>query len=221
MKILAFDTSTRFLSIALLEGEYLISFHHEDAGIRHSELLVPTIKEMLDRIRWKPSDIELMVVGLGPGSFTGLRIGIATVKGLAAILGSRVMGVPSMDAMIRNIKSPHGLIAPLLDARKEKVYTCIYEYANGAFRKNTDYTLTFIDDLLDALDEKVLFFGDAIDKYREKLSASPMADHDGNVDWYPRATELGRIGYERAMLGTDDPEQLNPLYLHAKECNIG
>jgi tRNA threonylcarbamoyladenosine biosynthesis protein TsaB len=221
MKILAFDTSTKFLSIALLEGEYLISFYHKDAGIRHSELLVPTMKEMLERMGWKPSEIELIAVGLGPGSFTGMRIGIATVKGLATMLGSRVIGVPSMDAMIRNIKTPPRLIAPILDARKEKVYTCIYEYANGAFRKKTDYMLTFIDDLLDALEEKVLFFGDAIGKYREKLSGSPMADHDENVDWYPRATELGRIGYERAMLGTDDPGEINPLYLHAKECSIG
>ena len=97
MKVLAFDTSTKYLSVACLEDEEVKSSYHEDAGIRHSEILTSTIKDMLDEANWKASDIELVCVGLGPGSFTGLRIGIATVKGLSAVLGNKVIGVPTMD----------------------------------------------------------------------------------------------------------------------------
>ena len=81
MKILSFDTSTKFLTIALLEDEAVKAEFHEDVGIRHSEILVSTIKDMLGKLEWKMEDIELMCVGLGPGSFTGIRIAVATVKG--------------------------------------------------------------------------------------------------------------------------------------------
>ena len=121
MKILAFDTSTKFLSVACLEGEELKAEFHEDVGIGHSEMLVPTFKDLLRKLDWKIIDVGLVCVGLGPGSFTGLRIAAATVKGLAAVIETKLVGVPSMDAMVLNFPTGEKNVATLLDARKGKV----------------------------------------------------------------------------------------------------
>ncbi|NQT32178.1 MAG: tRNA (adenosine(37)-N6)-threonylcarbamoyltransferase complex dimerization subunit type 1 TsaB [Candidatus Omnitrophica bacterium] len=216
MKTLAFDTSTKFLTVALFDSCAMKASFHKDAGIRHSEILVPTIKDLLEGVKWNVSDIDLIAVGLGPGSFTGLRIGIATVKGLAASLGCKVVGVPTMDAIIQNVPLEKKRIAPLIDARKEKVYTCIYERGN----RITDYLLVECDEFLDQLTEEVLFFGDGVIKYKEKLDAHSLAMYDESIDWYPRATNIGLIGIEKSLSGVDSPETIDPLYLHEKECNI-
>lgn len=221
MKILAFDTSTKFLSIALLEDDKTAAEFHEEAGIRHSEILVPTIKDMVKKANWETHDIDLIAIGVGPGSFTGLRIAVATVKGLAAVLQSKVIGVPTMDAMVMNFPAGKGRIAPLLDARKGKVYSCIYERSGGEPVRISDYLLITAEELLNSLDQEVTFFGDAVAKYKERLDKHPIARYIDNVDWYPRAAEIGRIGLRRSALsGTCKPEEIEPLYLHAKECNI-
>lgn len=220
MKILSFDTSTKFLTIALLEDEAVKAEFHEDVGIRHSEILVSTIKDMLGKLEWKMEDIELMCVGLGPGSFTGIRIAVATVKGFAAVLNNKIIGVPSMDAMIMNFPSGKSFAAPLLDARKEKVYTCIYDCRQDQPIRTTDYSLTTIDDLLGSLKEEVVFFGDGTEKYEEKLKEYSLAGYDKDVDWYPKASRIGQIGFKRSKHVTDNPETIEPMYLHAKECNI-
>ncbi len=220
-RALAFDTSTRYLSVACLDGGEIRASFHEDVGIRHSEILVPVIKNLLEEAGWRKEVIELVCVGLGPGSFTGLRIAAATVKGLASVLPVKVLGVPSMDAMVMNV---HGeekkLVAPLLDAHKGKVYSCIYERSDGFASRKTDYLLVTIEELLAGLEERVLFFGNGVPKYREKLGNCDLAGFSEDIDWHPRAADIGRLGLERSGSGTDDPEFLEPLYLHSKECNI-
>ena len=222
MKILAFDTSTKFLSIALLEDTEVVDALHEEAGVKHSEIFIPAIKEMLKKVSWSIEDIELVCVGLGPGSFTGLRIAMGTVKGLAIVLSNKVVGVPTMDAIALSpaAKDKGSRIAPLLDAHKEKVYTCIYDRSGEEVKKTTEYLLTGIDDFLGTLEKEVFFFGDGVAKYKEKLDASPLASYALSADWYPRAADIGKLGFKKFLKGPDDPETIDPLYLHSKECNI-
>jgi len=220
MKTLAFDTSTKFLSIACLEDDDVKSEFHKDVGIRHSEILIPTIKQMIENIGWPLNEIELVCVGLGPGSFTGLRIAIATVKGLAAVLCNKVVGVPTMDAIVMNAPPDKKIAAPLLDARKEKVYTCIYDLSGKEPVNTTDYLLVTIDELLSGLKEEVFFFGDAVPKYKEKLDNCAKARYAENIDWYPRGSQIGRLGFKKSLTRTDDPAVIDPLYLHSKECQI-
>ena len=220
MKILAFDTSTKFLSIALLEDENVVASFHEDMGIRHSEVLISTIGALIADAEWDINDIGLIAVGLGPGSFTGLRIGIATVKALAASTGCKVVGVPTMDAMVMNVKAGNKLIAPFLDAHKGKVYSCIYRNTGRGYEKKTEYLLVTVDDLLSKLEEEVVFFGDGLNKYTDLLISSPLALKDEEIDWYPRASNVGLLGYERSKEKTDDPETIDPLYLHAEDCSV-
>ena len=159
MKILAFDTSTKYLSIACLEDNEVKSEFHEDAGIRHSEILIPTIEKQLNGLKWRLDQIGLICVGLGPGSFTGLRIAVATVKGLTAVLPDiKVAGVPTMDAIVANISDKAGRIAPFLDAHKQKVYSCIYEASGAKIKRISDYLLLTADELLGSLKKEVFFF---------------------------------------------------------------
>jgi len=220
MNILAFDTSTKFLSVACLRDDEVLAAFHEDVGIRHSEILIPTIQDVLAGPGLDIGDVDLICVGLGPGSFTGLRIGVATVKGFAAVLGTKVVGVPTMDVMAERFSEREGHAAPFLDARKGKVYSRVYEKTGGAWTGVTGHLLVTAEEMLDGLEQPVFFFGDAVGKYRDKLDAHTMASYDEDADWYPRAEDVGRLGLKKARVATDDPDALDPLYLHAKECNV-
>jgi tRNA threonylcarbamoyladenosine biosynthesis protein TsaB len=221
MNILAFDTSTNFLSVACMQAGKVLGRFHEDVGVKHSDILVPTIAEVMKETGWSPGDIELVCVGLGPGSFTGLRIAVATVKGLALCLGVKVKGVPTMDAMVRRVTGRGGRFAPFLDAHKGKVYTCVYEEdERGNIFRRTDYLLVTVKDFLSGIKEEVSLFGDGIDKYEKELESYPMANIMRDVDWSVRAEDIGTIGFDLAREGTDDAETIEPLYLHAKECNV-
>jgi tRNA threonylcarbamoyladenosine biosynthesis protein TsaB len=220
MKILAFDTSTKFLSIACLEDNEVKAAFHEDVGIRHSEILIDAMKETLKKTGWSLKEIELVCTGLGPGSFTGVRIAVATVKGLAAVLRNKIVGVPTMDAIVMQAPPGQKAAAPLLDAHKGKVYTCIYDRSGGEVKRITDYLLMTVDEFLGSLDKKVVLFGDGVARYKEELDNCSLAEYAEDVDWYPRAVHIGRIGFKRALKATVDPKVLEPLYLHAKECQI-
>ncbi|MBL7072310.1 MAG: tRNA (adenosine(37)-N6)-threonylcarbamoyltransferase complex dimerization subunit type 1 TsaB [Candidatus Omnitrophica bacterium] len=226
MKILAFDTSTKFLSIACMEDSSPRAVYHKDVCVRHSEMLVVEIKNLLKKLNWKLTDIDLICVGSGPGSFTGLRIAFATLKGLCLAGGTRVSAIPSMDAMIRTPaagvykKTGKKLIAPFLDARKGKVYTCIYEMSRDKIHKLTDYLLVRAEDFLKELKEEVFFFGDAVPKYEKELVSCKFALLGNHMDWYPKAVEIGRAALKRSVKKADDVETLEPLYLYEKECNV-
>ncbi|MDD4956449.1 MAG: tRNA (adenosine(37)-N6)-threonylcarbamoyltransferase complex dimerization subunit type 1 TsaB [Candidatus Omnitrophica bacterium] len=221
MRQIAFDTSTKFLSIALMEGAKVVSSMHEDVGIKHSEILVPCIKDILASSGWNIRDVELVSVGLGPGSFTGLRIAISTAKGLAAAIGIKIAGVSSMDAIAMNAPSGKKKIMPFLDARKEKVYTALYERKNTASTRVTGYLLAKAEDVLRTVDKDVFIYGDAVEKYRDILDSNGIKDVSPDADWYPKAIHIGEMGAAKAAAGEfDPPEDVDPMYLHAKECNI-
>lgn len=218
MKILAFDTSTKFLSIACLKGNEVKASFHKDVGMNHSELLMPEIGKLIKSIEWEIGEIELVCIGLGPGSFTGLRIAAGAAKGLAAVLNCKIAGVPTMDAIVSNVTEKDGLVSPFLDARKDKVYACIYRVSKGSITRLSDYLLVEAQSFLGGLKEEVLFFGDGINKYKGKLDLCRLARYDETIDWYPKGIDVGRKGFETGKF--IKAEDLKPLYLHPKECNV-
>ena len=220
MKTLAFDTSTKFLTVACFDGDKIKSSFHENAGITHSDILIPVIKSIAEELKWDIRGIDLICVGLGPGSFTGLRIAMAAVKGITSGIKSKVIGVPTMDAIVRNVPGKNGLIAPLLDAHKGKVYTCVYKKESEKIERKTEYLLIKAEEFLSKLKEEVFFFGSGIEKYKTELDSCGLAQYNENIDWFPRAVEIGRVGMTMARDKTDDPKTLEPLYLNAKEANI-
>ena len=127
MRILGFDTSAKAASVALSENGKLVSEFYLDSGFTHSETVLPMAKAVLDAARITPADIDLFAVNCGPGSFTGLRIGIAAVKALGMSLEKPCAAVSTLEALAYNMQSSAGIICAVMDARCNQVYTAFFE----------------------------------------------------------------------------------------------
>ncbi|MDD5421865.1 MAG: tRNA (adenosine(37)-N6)-threonylcarbamoyltransferase complex dimerization subunit type 1 TsaB [Candidatus Omnitrophota bacterium] len=214
MKLLAIDTSTEYLSLAVTDGGRVLSSFHEKAAMKHSSLLVPMIDRVLKKAKLTPHGIDGICVSAGPGSFTGLRIGITTVKGFAYALKKRIVAVPTLDVIAYNAEGFKGFLCPVLDARKGKVYACIYRSDGKSIKRLSKYLLLPAKELMEKMRGKnALFMGDAIDQVEIKK--------DYLKDWYPRAEVVAALGsqYFRKKKYVK-PEELEPMYLYSRECDI-
>ncbi len=145
--MLAIDTSTDYLSLALMRDGKVIARFHRRSHMRHSTLLVPMIVKLLKNARTNLKNINCFCISVGPGSFTGLRIGVATVKGLAYALKKPVVTVPTLDAIAYNVKNFKGIVCPVLDARKNKIYACLYRSDGKNMKKISKYFLIPAEEL--------------------------------------------------------------------------
>jgi len=171
LKVLAIDTSTVMASCALLDEENLLGEFSLNQNMSHSENLVPMVKTLLDNLNLKVSDIDLYGVALGPGSFTGLRIGIATVKAFAHVYNKPIVGVSTLEGLAFNVRAS-GVIVPMIDARKNRVYTGIYKWEDGYLNNIEEPTVMEIDELLEHLKENynnIIVNGNGIYIHREKI----------------------------------------------------
>ena len=147
MNLLAIDTSSDYLSLAVMRGGKLAGSIHRKCAMMHSSILVPSIDKVLKKARLKIADIDCFAVSVGPGSFTGLRIGVTTVKGLAYALKKKIVAVPTLDAIAANAGDFRGIVCPVLNARKNKVYACIYRSDGKSIKKISRYLLLPLDEL--------------------------------------------------------------------------
>lgn len=214
MKLLAIDTSTDYLSLAVLDNGKIVKHFHRYIGRNHSTLLIPSIDKLLKRAGLNIKKIDGFCIGVGPGSFTGLRIGVATVKGLAYTLKKPVAAVPSIDAIAGNAKSPNGIICVVLDAKKRKVYGAIYRSAGGSVKRISRYLLTSAENLNTILKkyDKITILGDG---------TGLMGRQTEIAKWYPKADVIAGLGLEYFKRRKfTSPEDLEPLYLYSRECDI-
>lgn len=232
MKLLAIDTSTDYLSLAILkaEGEFrrpqVIAKFHKKADMRHSVLLVPMIDKLLKSSRLKLKDIDCFAISIGPGSFTGLRIGVTVVKGLAFALKKPIVTVPTLDVIANNVKDFIGVICTVLDARKNKVYACLYKSDSKMIKRISKYLLLPLADLLKKIGkyDKVLFLGDIVEKHdfgRDWPASAFGSKTTQCLGWHPKAEIAARLGLEAFNKKKFvKPEDLEPLYLYSRECDI-
>ena len=180
MKILAIDSSGMTASVALvsddkLEAVYTVNYHKT-----HSETMVPMLDEIRKMTSLSLDSVDAVAVAKGPGSFTGLRIGSATAKGIALSLGIPVIGVPTLEGLAWNLWGSTGLICPMMDARRGQVYTGIYAFdADGGLEVIEDQMavdLSEIMDRLNSLDRPATILGDAARSMREEIRALAGAD---------------------------------------------
>src|SRR6267378_930979 len=170
MRTLAVETSTLAGGAALLDGDLVIGEYVLDIRITHSERLMATIDRLLSDAAWSVRDLEGLAVSVGPGSFTGLRIGLSTVKGLALALALPIAAVPTLDAMAATLPFAALPVVPVLDARKREVYASLYRWDGGAMRRVWDYLALAPADLAQRLGEPTVLLGDGAG-----LIASPHA----------------------------------------------
>lgn len=166
MKVLAIETSTMAGSVALVDGDELVSEYLLNIDITHSERLLLAIDCVLRDTKMPVGEIDGFAISIGPGSFTGLRIGTSTIKGLAYAANKPVVGIPTLDAMAENISFTDYLICPILDARKKQVYTALYKRGTkDRLEKITPDLVINPSELLKKIQERVVFLGDGLKVY--------------------------------------------------------
>lgn len=173
MKILSVDTSTTVASCAIINQEEILSEGLISSKVTHSQKLMPLISDILDRANIDIEEIDYFAVANGPGSFTGLRIGVSTINGLAQSMDKPVVGISSLKALAMNVSSCEKLIVPLIDARRDRSFTAVYQsYADGRLETVLSDDVIEMDEILDLLDkrqEDIMFIGGGMDVYREKI----------------------------------------------------
>lgn len=172
MKILAVDSSGLVASVAILEDDNLIAEYTVNYKKTHSQTLLPMLDEIVRMTDTDLEDIDAIAVSKGPGSFTGLRIGSATVKGLGLALDKVIIGIPTVEGLAMNLYETDALICPLMDARRNQVYTGIYKFQGGILQVVKDQTPLGIEEVIEALNligQKVIFLGDGVPVYKEAI----------------------------------------------------
>lgn len=219
MKILASDTSTSILSVALCEGERTVAETMVDCGRSHAERMLMTVDWVLAEAGLALRDVDMLAVSAGPGSFTGLRVGVATWKGLALATGLPLVGVPTLDAMARIMTLDAGVVCPLLDAKMGEVFGAIYDFRGGVPHKVHEDVAAPVEVLLGQVTGPVHFLGEGAARYRARIEAVlPEAVFVQRKDGTPRASAVAAEA--RAMLARGcptDAERVAPVYLRKSQ----
>ncbi len=226
MKILGINTSTKFCNLGLIEDEdVLIEYTINGLKKKHSSILVPAIRDLLKTMGLKMEEINGIAISIGPGSFTGLRIGLCVAKGLCYARSLPLLGVTTLDAMAFPLKEIPYLICPVLESKKDEIYDVLFRGGDSLHRV-MDYKCEDIQSLLirlAPLKEKIIFLGDGIKKYRdiikEKIGKDALfIDSQLNL---PVATSIAFLGLDKLKKGEeDDISTITPFYLRKSEAEI-
>ena len=166
MKLLALDSSATVATVALCEDDRLLAEYTLNNGNTHSETLLPMVESVLRSYGITVRDVDLFAASNGPGSFTGVRIGAATLKGLAFGAGKPCLGVSTLEAIAENLSVRAGLICPVMNARRSQVYTALFRSDGETLTRLRDdeaISIEELDELLSAYGEPVSFCGDGVD----------------------------------------------------------
>lgn len=166
MKILAIDSTAVVASVALCDNDRLIALYTVNNGNTHSETLLPMVESALKQSELSISDIELFAVSNGPGSFTGVRIGCSTIKGLAFGRNAPCVGVSTLEALAYNLRGVDGIVCPVMNARRNQVYNALFRSKDGQLERLTPdraISLKELSEELEAFGEKIYISGDGYD----------------------------------------------------------
>lgn len=207
MKVLALDTSGLVASVALADENSILAEYMTNYKKTHSVTVMPMIQEICNSIELDLKTIDIIAVSGGPGSFTGLRIGSATAKGLAHVLNIPIASIPTLEVLANNISKTHCLICPMLDARREQVYTALYHYEGNQMVPLTEMMAIEVDELVKLIliyDQEIIFLGDGFKAYEKKIS-SLLGEHTWQVaspqNNLQRASSLAVLALEYAKQG--------------------
>ena len=229
---LLMDTSTKNFSLAVSRAGRVARFRNFYLDQVLSSSIIPCIDRILKRADISFDDISGFGVGLGPGSFTSLRVGLATIKAFCLASGKPVAGVPSPDILVRNV-APAAIpyAATLVDARRDLVYACLYRATSRGWERASPYLLTDLEAFLPRLEGDTVFLGDAVPRYAGRIQEF-MESRSGPRGprvcrwapeklWVPRAGRMLDLVSERLKEGRGDaPDTLVPLYLYPEDCQV-
>ncbi len=224
MLILEVETATPRGSVSLVDEKGVILEHDSSGAATHATWLLPAIRDLLEKAGISLEEVDGFAVSAGPGSFTGLRIGLSTIKGLCLATGKPVVAVPTLDAMAELAGSRQQLICPLLDARKKEVYAALYRHLPGEkIRRESRYLVMAPRALAEEIGEAVFFLGNGVDLYRDLLAEllEEKATFSSAELRHPRASLVGRIGLNLLQRGQSAHyDELEPLYVRPSEAEL-
>jgi tRNA threonylcarbamoyladenosine biosynthesis protein TsaB len=216
MRVLALEASTLAGGVALLDDERLVAEYVLDVSLTHSERMLATIDRVLGDAGWRPQDLDGLAVATGPGSFTGLRVAVSTVKGLALALCVPIAAVPTLDAMAAAVPFACLPVCTVVAARRNEVYACLYRWHEGAMWRQWEYLALAPAALADRLTEPVILAGDGA-----TLVVSPHARPLPAPRRLPAPACVGLLGLERLRSGeVVKPADLAPLYVRPPEAEL-
>ena len=223
MKILAVDTATKSCSVAIVDKESLLAEMTVVNEQTHTKQLLEMISLVIKHSGLNFSDLNGFAVTRGPGSFTGLRIGISSVKGFAAAQGKPIAGVSSLDALARQVSfSPH-LICSLIDARRDEVYSSKYRYKDENLIKEKKERAVSPGDALDEINEPCIFVGSGAVLYRNMIN-DKLGEYAYFAQAYEntiRASTIARLSMDRFEIDdTEDVETFVPNYIRKSNAQL-
>ena len=219
MKILAADTSTSINTVAVVDDDRVLAEVVVACGRTHSERLIGTVDWVLEQASLSLEDVDALAISIGPGSFTGLRVGLATWKGLALGTGLPLAGVPTLDAMSRLGALHEGVVCCMLDARMQEVFGAAYRFEGGSRVKLIDDCVCSPEALLERLEGKVLFLGDGAAVYRDVVVQQvPEAVFAPACMPVPRAAAVAREALGVLSAGqVGNAADVAPVYLRKSQ----
>lgn len=230
MKILAIETTAIEGSIALMDESHLIAEYRLNVPTRHAERIMVSIDHLLKQSLTKLSDLDAIAVSVGPGSFTGLRVGLATAKGLAVGANLPLVLVPTLETMAAAFPYAHPLIAPFVDAHKGEVYTALFDAKKENLERLQDDRAiipeTALEEILlvsEEMKRPVIFTGDGIRKYRDLIQnkMGEQACFPPRAFRFSSAAQVAELAFERFLKGEVTPPDLaNPVYLRASTAEL-
>jgi tRNA threonylcarbamoyladenosine biosynthesis protein TsaB len=223
MKVLGIDTSTSCGSVGLIDNGEVISDYLLNVPATHSQRLLGAIELVLSEAGCPIENLDGWAIALGPGSFTGLRIGVSTVKGLAFATGKPVAGVSTLDVLASQIAPTPYLICPVLDARKKEVYTAFYRFEKGLIKRQSDDQAIKPEDLVRRIKEQTIFLGDGARIYRDFFlnSLSTLALFPSPPLHLSHGSMVAKLGSELLQRGQClDLSTFAPIYVRPSEAEM-
>ena len=222
MLILAFETSAKAASVALLDGNTLLGESYQNTGLTHSQTLLPMAQDLIKSCGYTPEQVEAVAVAAGPGSFTGVRIGVAAAKGFAWGKQLPCYGVSTLEAMALNLGVWDGLVVPVMDARRSQVYTATFRAREGKLERLCEDRAISLQQLGDELKKEelpIFLVGDgSILCYNTLKEAVPMLILPPEHRQHQRATGVALVAKQQMSAGaTGDGASLTPNYLRLSQ----
>ena len=220
MKILGVDTATKSCSVAVIDEKSVISEYTVNHQDTHSKFLMGMIHEVLDSCHLTVKDIDGFAVTIGPGSFTGLRIGLSTIKGLALATAKPVVGVSSLETLAYQISGSDKLICPMLDARRNEVYTARYRFRDLKLECEQLPWAISSEKTIENINESCIMVGEGSMLYRDliKSALGSMVVFANFAQHIIRASTVAYIAMQRFKLyDTDDVRRIEPFYIRKSD----
>lgn len=223
MKVLAIDTSSIVATVAIIEDEKLLGEIVINHKKNHSEKLMPNIRYLLEESDIDIREIDLFGVSIGPGSFTGIRIGVATMKALAQVGHKPIIGISTLEGLVYNLNPGKALICPILDAQRNQIYTSLYRWEKTKLLSLEEERAIGAKEWIEKLKERkedIFLLGDGVAKFGELFKES-LGERISIVPAslrMPRASSIASLALEKAVRGeVSNYKDISPHYIRKSQ----